>query len=51
MRLEVVPNQLTNDLRRCQVLRRAKLLKGFFLTGSMSTVSRAVLFSMELPVA
>ena len=33
MRLQVVPNKLTNDLRRRQILRRTKLLKCFFLDG------------------
>jgi len=51
MRLEVVPNQLTNDLRRCQVLRRAKLLKGFFLDGINEHSQSCSLVSMELPVA
>ncbi len=33
MRLQIIPNELTNDLRRRQILRCAKLLKRFFLDG------------------
>lgn len=33
MRLQIVPNKLTNDLRGRQILRRAQLLKRFFLDG------------------
>lgn len=49
MFVQVVPYQLPDHLRRGDVLLQAQLFKGFFLSGSMSIVSRAVFFSMRIP--
>lgn len=48
MLVQVIADQLAHDLGRRDVLLQAQFFQGFFLSGSISTVSRAVFFSIRI---
>ena len=48
MLMQVIADQLAYHLGRGNVLLQAQVFQGFFLSGSISTVSRAVFFSIRI---